>query len=63
MSACKYCTEYEDLPEHVIQDENVGAVFDTCISYDDVTSWHIELPSGVDIGIGYCPYCGRKLEF
>lgn len=59
---CKYCTEYADLPEHVIQDEPVGAVFDTCISYDE-TGWHIELPSGVDIGIGYCPYCGRKLEF
>ena len=57
---CKYCTEYEDLPEHVIDGEPVGKVFDTCIQRDE-NGWHIELPSGNDIGIRYCPYCGREL--
>lgn len=23
--------------------------------------WHICLPSSFDIGINFCPYCGRKL--
>jgi hypothetical protein len=58
--ACKYCRECEDLPEHVINDEPVGKVFDTCI-YNDLNGWHIELPSGCDIGINFCPYCGEKL--
>lgn len=59
---CKYCTEYEDLPEHVhvISGEPIGKVFDTCIAWD-TKGWHIELPSGNDIGIRYCPYCGRDL--
>lgn len=57
---CKYCTEYEDLPEHVIDGEPVGKVFDTCIQRDE-NGWRIELPSGNDIGIRYCPYCGREL--
>ncbi len=59
---CIYCTEYEDLPEHIIHDKNIGRVFDTCIDFDE-NGWHIEVPSGADIGIRYCPYCGRKLEF
>lgn len=59
---CDYCKEYEDLPEHIIHDEPIGRVFDTSI-YCDENGWHIEVPSGADIGIRYCPYCGRKLEF
>lgn len=58
--SCKYCTEYEDLPEHVIIDKPIGKVFDTCIQWD-TKGWHIELPSGNDIGIRFCPYCGRDL--
>lgn len=58
---CKYCTEYEDLPEHIIFGKPVGRVFDTCIQQDENGLWHIELPSGADIGIKFCPYCGRKL--
>ena len=61
-SGCKYCTEYEDLPEHIINGESIGRIFDTCIQTDENGLWHIELPSGLDIGIRYCPYCGRKLE-
>ena len=57
---CKYCTEYEDLPEHITV-ETVGRVFDTSIDYDD-NGYHIELPSGADIGIRYCPYCGKNLN-
>ena len=59
--SCKYCTEYEDLPEHVFDGEPIGKVFDTCISPDENGWWHIELPTGNDIGIRYCPYCGRDL--
>jgi hypothetical protein len=60
--SCKYCTEYEDLPEHVINNEYIGRVFDTSIQEDcDNTGWHIEVPSGADIGIKFCPYCGRDL--
>ena len=59
--SCKYCTEWEDLPEHVINGELVGKVFDTCIQEDENGLWHIELPSGLDIGIKFCPYCGRDL--
>lgn len=57
---CKYCTEYEDLPEHVIDGKPVGRIFDTCIQEAE-NGWHIELPSGLDIGIRFCPYCGREL--
>lgn len=59
--SCKYCTEYEDLPEHIINGESVGKVFDTCIQEDENGLWHIELSSGLDIGIKFCPYCGRNL--
>jgi len=58
---CKYCTEYEDLPERIINGEPVGKVFDTCIQEDE-NGWHIEVPSGYDIGIKFCPYCGRELK-
>lgn len=58
---CKYCTEYEDLPEHIINGEPVGKIFDTCIQTDENGLWHIEFPSGLDVGIKFCPYCGRKL--
>ena len=57
---CKYCTEYEDLPEHIVNGESIGKVFDTDIDEDE-NGWHICLPSGVDIGIRFYPYCGRKL--
>ena len=60
-TTCKYCTEYADLPEHVIEGKPTGKVFDTCIQADETGWWHIELPSGNDIGIRYCPYCGRDL--
>jgi hypothetical protein len=60
MTNCKYCCDCEDLPEHVINDEPIGKVFDTCI-YNNLSGWHIEVPSGNDIGINFCPYCGRKL--
>ena len=58
--SCKYCTEYEDLPEHIINGQTVGRVFDTCIQCDE-NGWHLEVPSGADIGIKFCPYCGREL--
>ena len=54
---CKYWAEYADLPEHVINSELVGKVFDTCIQTDEKGLWHIELPSGLDLGIKFCPYC------
>lgn len=57
---CKYCSEMEDLPEHITTDF-VGKVFDTSIDYDK-NGYHICLPSGADIGIKYCPYCGRDLN-
>ena len=57
---CEYCTEYKDLPEHIIDGKPVGRVFDTCLNWDE-NGWHIELPSGCDIGIKFCPYCGRNL--
>jgi hypothetical protein len=58
--SCKYCTEYEDLPEHIVDGKPVGRVFDTSISeYNG--RWYIELPASFDLGIKYCPYCGRLL--
>ena len=61
LDGCKYCKEYEDLPEHFIDGKSVGRVFDTCIQTDENGRWHLEVPSGVDIGIKFCPICGRKL--
>lgn len=58
---CKYCKEYEDLPEHFIDGKPVGRVFDTCIQPNENGLWHIEVPYGADIGIQFCPMCGRKL--
>lgn len=58
---CRFCMKYEDLPEHVIDGEPIGKVFDTCIQTDENGLWHLELPSGADIGIKFCPYCGREL--
>ena len=60
-NGCKYCKEYEDLPEHFVNGKPVGRVFDTCIQTDENGRWHLEVPSGVDIGIKFCPMCGRKL--
>ena len=57
----KYCKEYEDLPEHFIDGEPVGRVFDTCIQPNENGLWHIEVPCGADIGIRFCPMCGREL--
>lgn len=61
LDGCKYCKEYEDLPEHFIDGKPVGRVFDTCIQTDENGLWHIEVPHGADIGIQFCPMCGRKL--
>ena len=61
LDGCKYCKEYEDLPEHFIDGKPVGRVFDTCIQTDENRLWHIEVPYGADIGIQFCPMCGRKL--
>ena len=61
LDGCKYCKEYEDLPEHFIDGKPVGRVFDTCIQPNENGLWHIEVPYGADIGIQFCPMCGRKL--
>lgn len=61
LDGCEYCEEYEDLPEHFVSGKPVGRVFDTCIQTDENGRWHIEVPSGADIGIKFCPMCGRKL--
>ena len=60
LNGCKYCKEYEDLPEHFIDSKPVGRVFDTCIQTDENGRWHLEVPSGADIGIKFCPVCGRE---
>ena len=61
LDGCEYCKEYEDLPEHFIDSKPVGRVFDTCIQPNENGLWHLEAPSGSDIGIKFCPMCGRKL--
>ena len=61
LNGCKYCKEYEDLPEHFIDGKPVGRVFDTCIQPNENGLWHIEVPCGADIGIRFCPMCGREL--
>ena len=61
LGGCKYCKEYEDLPEHFIDGKPIGRVFDTCIQPNENGLWHIEVPYGADIGIRFCPMCGRKL--
>ena len=61
LDGCKYCKEYEDLPEHFIDGKPVGRVFDTCIQPNENGLWHIEVPCGADIGIRFCPMCGRRL--
>ena len=61
LDGCKYCKEYEDLPEHFIDGKPVGRVFDTCIQSNENGLWHIEVPCGADIGICFCPMCGRRL--
>ena len=58
---CEYCEGYEDLPEHFVSGKPVGRVFDTCIQTDENGLWHLEVPNGVDIGIKFCPMCGRRL--
>ena len=61
LDGCKYCKEYEDLPEHFIDGKPIGRVFDTCIQPNETGLWHIEVPCGADIGIRFCPMCGRRL--
>ena len=61
LDGCKYCKEYEDLPEHFINGKPVGRVFDTCIQPNENGLWHLEVPCGADIGIRFCPMCGREL--
>ena len=62
LDGCKYCKEYEDLPEHFIDGNPVGRVFDTCIQRNENGLWHLEVPCGADIGIRFCPMCGRELS-
>ena len=61
LDGCKYCKEYEDLPEHFIDSKPVGRVFDTCIQPNENGLWHLKVPCGADIGIRFCPMCGREL--
>ena len=61
LDGCKYCKEYEDLPEHFIDGKPVGRVFDTCIQRNENGLWHLEVSCGADIGIQFCPMCGRRL--
>ena len=61
LDGCKYCKEYEDLPEHFIDGKPVGRVFDTCIQPNENGLWHIEVPCGADIGIRFCSMCRRRL--
>ena len=61
LDGCEYCEKYEDLPEHFVSGKPVGRVSDTCIQTDENGRWHLEVPSGADIGIKFCPMCGRKL--
>ena len=62
LDGCKYCKECEDLPEHFIDGKPVGRVFDTCVQPNENGLWHIEVPCGADIGIRFCPMCGRRLS-
>ena len=39
----------------------VGRVFDTCIQRNENGLWHLEALCGADIGIRFCPMCGRRL--
>ena len=61
LDGCKYCKEYEDLPEHFIDGKPVGRVFDTCIQRNENGLWHLEAPCGTNIGIRFCPMYGREL--
>ena len=61
LDGCEYCEKYEDLPEHFVRGKPVGRVSDTCIQTDENGRWHLEVPSGADIGIKFCPMCGRRL--
>ena len=61
LDGCEYCEKYEDLPEHFVSGKPVGRVSDTCIQTDENGRWHLEVPSGADIRIKFCPMCGRKL--
>ena len=61
LDGCKYCKEYEEVPEHFIDGKPVGRVFDTCIQPNENGLWHLEVPYGSDIGIRFCPMCGREL--
>ena len=61
LDGCKYCEEHEDLPEHFIDGKPVGRVFNTCIQPNENGLWHLEVPCGADIGIRFCPMCGRRL--
>ena len=62
LDGCEYCEKYEDLPEHFVSGKPVGRVFDTCIQTDENGRWHLEVPSGTDIEIKFCPMCGRRLS-
>ena len=62
---CKYCNDFEDLPEGWIDGKPVGKVFDTSLDCykSEITGkfgWFISI-DGRDVGILYCPFCGRTL--
>ena len=61
LDGCEYCEDYEDLPEHFVSGKPVGRVFGTCIKIDENGRWHLEVTAGADIGIRFCPMCGRRL--
>ena len=61
LGGCEYCEEYEDLPEHFVDGKPVGKIFDTTIQTDENGLWHIEACGVPDIGIKFCPMCGRRL--
>ena len=62
---CKYCTEYEDLPEHVIDGRPVGKVFDTCIQRDENgTALKDEKGNNITETVQNCEFynCSVRLE-
>ena len=51
LNGCKYCKEYEDLPEHFIDSKPVGRVFDTCIQPNENGFWLIDGTISILIGM------------
>lgn len=57
---CEHCTKYSYLLEHLESGESTGRVFDNCFECDE-SGWHVVRPWSFDLGIKFCPYCGREL--